>query len=205
VFDPYQSYEHAARLADLETYLSEHLAHVADEILLRVASLDPRLRDELYAALRTFDRIQTPAEIAQVALSCRRIIERLADALYPPRTEPAGGRNVGRDAYRNRLWAYVKERLQGDQRRLVLAELQDLGNRVDRVDQLAQKGLHTQISQMDVRRLILALLGLAYDLLTLSPPPLRSSLEPHTDAIDDFVRKLAKRNSDSEEEGERDR
>src|SRR5205823_9703737 len=85
VFDAYQSYEHAARLADLETYLSEHLARVADEILLRVASLDPRLRDELYAALRTFDRIQTPADVSQVALSCRRIIERLADALYPPR------------------------------------------------------------------------------------------------------------------------
>jgi len=35
IFDSYQSFEHAARLADLQTYLSEHLARVADEILLR--------------------------------------------------------------------------------------------------------------------------------------------------------------------------
>lgn len=197
IFDSYESFEQAARLAELDGYLSEHFARMADEILMRAASLEPRLKDELYAALRTFDRIQSPAEIAQVALSCRRFVEKLADALYPPRPERVEGRNVGIEAYRNRIWAYVKESLRGDQQRVVLANLEDLGNRVDRVDQLCQKGLHAQISLSDVRRLILALLGLAYDLLTLGPPVTRSPLGPYAGAIDDFARKTAKRSPSS--------
>ena len=101
IFDSYQSFEHAARLADLQTYLSEHLARVADEILLRAATLDPRLNDVLHAALSGFERIQTREEIAQVALSCRRFLQGLADALYPPRTEPVEGRSLGPNEYRN--------------------------------------------------------------------------------------------------------
>ena len=52
-----------------------------------------------------------PSEIAQVSLSCRRFLENLANALYPPRSEKVKGREVGAAAYRNRLWAYVEERL----------------------------------------------------------------------------------------------
>jgi len=204
IFDSYQSFEHAARLADLQTYLSEHLARVADEILLRAATLDPRLNDVLHAALSGFERIQTREEIAQVALSCRGFLQGLADALYPPRTEPVEGRGLGPNEYRNRLWAYVKGNLQGDQQRLLLAQLEDLGNRVDRVDHLANKGLHAQITQPDIRRLIAALLVLAYDLLTLCPPPSQSSFEPYSDGIQDFVRWVAKRGPGSagKEEGE---
>jgi len=191
IFDSYQSFKHAVRLAELEGYLSEHLARVADEILLRTTALDPRLNDVLYAALKTFERIQTAEEIAQVSTSCRRFLERLTDLLYAPRTEPVRGRSVGPEAYRNRLWAYVEENLQGDEQKVVLAQLQDVGNRIDRVYKLANKGLHDQIAQSGVRRLIVAFLALAYDILSLAAPPLEAPLEPYSDGIVDFARGLA--------------
>ena len=102
------------------------------------------------------------------------------------------------------MWAYVKGNLQGDQQRLLLAQLEDLGNRVERIDQLANKGLHVQITQPDIRRLIAALLVVAYDLLTLCPPLSQSSFEPYSDGIQDFVRWAAKRGSGSpgKEKGE---
>jgi hypothetical protein len=189
VFDSYQTFEQAERLSELEGFLSEHLARVADEILLRVGGLDPRLNERLYAALSAFERIQTQEEIAHVALSCRRFLEGLADAVYPARAEPVEGRDVSHEAYRNRLWAYVKDNLEGGQQRLALTQLDDIGRRVDRIDQLANKGLHAQISQPDVRRLIAALLVLAYDLLLLSPPPLRASQEPYRENVEDFLRR----------------
>ena len=44
--------------------------------------------------------------------------------------------------YRNRLWAYVEERLDTSKRArdLVKAGLQDLGSRIDKLDELANKG-----------------------------------------------------------------
>jgi len=87
IFDQYQSFAHSARLATLEGYLSEHLARIADEILLRLDASDPRLKDTLYSAFRVFERIETTDEIAQVAVSCRRFIAGLADILYPPVTK----------------------------------------------------------------------------------------------------------------------
>lgn len=203
IFDPYQSFEHAARLGELGLFLSEHLAQVADEILLRTAALDPKLNDVLYAALTTFERIQTCEEIAQVSLACRRFLKRLADALYPPRTELVNGRSVGPESYRNRLWAYVEENLKGDEQELVLAQLQDVGNRIDRADKLANKGLHGQMSQSDVRRLIVAFLILAYDILSLTALPTQAPVEPYSDAILDFTRGVAERGRRAEKKDDR--
>lgn len=109
------------------------LARVADEILMRTAVIEPRLKDTLYAAPRTFERIEAAEDIAQVALSCRRSLEGLADALYPPRSEPVNGRDVGPNAYRNRLWAYAAAQIGQSEQNVLVAQLEDLGKH-DRID-----------------------------------------------------------------------
>jgi hypothetical protein len=58
-----------------------------------VAVLDPRIAETLHAALDLFEAHRTGEQLAQVALACRRVLERLADALYPPRAETVGGRH----------------------------------------------------------------------------------------------------------------
>jgi hypothetical protein len=183
IFDPYDVHERAQRVAELEQLLSGHLANLANEVLLRTELVDPRLKDTLHAGFKTFERIQTPEDIAQVAISCRRFIQGLADALYAPRSEPVDGRNVGPDAYRNRLWAYVKEQLSTTEGKVVLAELSDVGTRLDRLDDLINKGLHRSIPVADLRRLILGLVLLAYDLLTLAPPPTSAPTAPYAENV----------------------
>jgi hypothetical protein len=190
IFDPYQSFEHSKREASLERYLSEHLASIADEILLRLGASDPRLKDTLYAAFRAFERIETVDDIAQVALSCRRFLEGLASMLYPPREGLVRDRRVSASEYRNRLWAYAEERLGGGEQRLAIAQLDDVGRRIDVIDRLANKGVHGRVSRLDVHRLIVALLVLTYDLLSLTPPPLQAPAEPYVESLEEIARDL---------------
>ncbi len=190
IFDRYQSFEHSKRIAALERYLSEHLSRITDEILMRLSAADPRLNDTLYSALATFDRVNTPEDVAQIALSCRRFQEGLADLLYPPRATSAKGRKLGQGEYRNRLWAYVEAKLAGREQELALAHLDDVGRRIDAIDRLSHKGVHNRasISRLDVHRLIVTLLILAYDLLSLSPPALEVPVEPYDAEITKLVR-----------------
>src|SRR5439155_7458089 len=126
-----------------------------------------------------------------VALSCRRFLERLADVLYPPGPDRANGRKVGPAEYRNRLWAYVEDHLDGTDESVVLAGLRDLGDRIDRLDQLANKGVHA--SDMDPRaihRLLISLVVLSSDVLSIAPPPLAVSNTPYEPALRQFVTRL---------------
>jgi len=192
VFDPYDSPGYDQRLAKVRGYLSEHLARMADEILLRTAAIDPRMNDMLFAGLTKFEQIQTAEDCAQVATSCRRFLEALADALYPARDQTKKGRDLGRLAYRNRLWAYVEENLSG-QAELVIAQLQDVGKRIDSLGQLANKGVHARVSKSEIRRLIAALLILSYDLLMMTEPPLVRPMEPLAEDIVDFAKKVVRK------------
>jgi hypothetical protein len=74
----------------------------------------------------------------------------------------------------------------------VLVTLKDLGDRIDRLDDLANKGIHA--AGMDPRamhRLLIALVVLASDLLSIDPPPLMASNVPYERAIRMFAARLA--------------
>jgi len=57
--------------------------------------------------------------------------------------------------------------------------LEDLGSRIDTIDLLANKGLHANITLLEIDRLLIALITVAYDLLSLTPPPIEVPIEPH--------------------------
>jgi hypothetical protein len=77
--------------------------------------------------------------VVDALTTCRRILESVADAVYPPRTESvvdASGRprNVGPENYINRLWMFIADSMSGSTHsKVLLATLQDLGSRVDKV------------------------------------------------------------------------
>jgi hypothetical protein len=188
IFDEYDTFEHAKRLADLEESLSGQLEAVTNELLIRCGDLDPVLPETLHAAVHGYDFYESGEQLAQVAVSCRRFLERLANALYPPRDELVNGRRVGSAEYRNRLWAYTEEKLSGTSRKVVLATLEDIGRRVDRIDELANKGVHAaEVTRTEVQRLIVGLVTLAYDILTLEPPSKVARLEPYENALRNFL------------------
>lgn len=184
IFDQYYTYEHAGRVAELEDMLSGQLTFVLHEVLMRASELDPDLMSRLHAAIKAFEHHDTAEQLAHVSLSCRRYIEKLADTLYPPRKERINGRDLGLDKYRNRLWAYISDRLDsGTAAAVCLANFKDLGERIDALSRAANKGLHDAITASDVNRLLMTLLVVSHDLLTLETPGQRVSYEPYRENI----------------------
>jgi hypothetical protein len=184
--DAYDSFKHAKRLAALSDILSDHLLQLVDDVLLRTGDLDANLQNELYSALRTFSSAQTISDIAQVAISCRRFIESLADTLYTTfeDKEPlldSQGKPFKENPYLTKYYRYIKERLGTleKERKLVLVGLEDLDGRIRRVNDLANKGLHHEVSSSDLNRLLLAMVIVIYDVISLAPPPMELPLKPH--------------------------
>lgn len=183
-FDPYDTAEHAGRTGELEELMSGQLASTLNEILIRASDLDPNLTTRLHAAIKAFEEHATVEQLAHVALSCRRFLEKLADNLYPARSEKMNGRDVGRAQYRNRLWAYASAQIESQSaKELILANLQDLGARIDAVDANANRGLHAESIASEINRLLISLLTVSHDLLTLAPPPEQISYAPYEDHI----------------------
>jgi hypothetical protein len=175
------------------------MSSVIDQILLRSAALDPRIAETLHAALDLFEAHRTGEQLAQVALACRRVLERLADALYPPRAETVDGRQVGKTQYQNRLWAYVNQQLTDSttNKNLLQASLADIGNRIDSLENLANKGLHAEVDAAEVQRLLVGLTALTYDLLMLGPVPTSTSEEPYRDSIIRMLRMIVGGNEET--------
>lgn len=108
--------------------------------------------------------------------SCRRVLQDLADALYPPRedaTKTIGGKertiSLGPDAYINRLVAYVEDN--SDSKRfeeIVGSHLKFMGERLDSVFQAAQKGSHAEIvTQAEADRYVVYTYMIVGDLMAL--------------------------------------
>ena len=188
IFDPYDTPEQAARTADVAELLTSQVGAVAEETLLRLQELDPRLIEVLHAAFTAAEAAQTGEQLAQAALSCRRFTERLADILFPATTEIRNGRKLGPAESRNRLWAYVEDHIDGRAQEVVLASLADVGSRIDALDSFANKGLHAEISAAEMQRLLVALIVLTYDILTLAPPPLVADMSRYREPMASFVR-----------------
>ena len=184
LLDPYNSRDHVLRDAELEVLVGSQFGAVANETLLRIRDLDPRLNEALHAAFDAADRAETSEQLAQAALSCRRFLERLADRLFPPTTTERNGRKLGPAQYRNRLWAYAEDHLEGANLALLLSSLQDVGNRIDALDSCVQRGVHgNELAASELQRILVSMVGTVYDILTLAPPPLSHDLEPYGDHL----------------------
>lgn len=167
IFDPYETnHKFAQTVGKVERLLSSYTDGIIAEITLRARESDPRLLEVLHAALEALEQGAGQEFLAQTALSCRRFLQRLADAVYPPRS-PIGNRKLGRDQYVNRLWMYLDDKLGAD--RSDTAK-QQIGSRIDYLNQVANKGLHSDASVDEIHRLVLNLALLTRDLLTLTPP-----------------------------------
>ncbi|MBT2411727.1 hypothetical protein J7I94_14315 [Streptomyces sp. ISL-12] len=191
IFDPYDNMQHFRRLGEADELLHGQFSSALGETLMRCSDLDPNLTQRLHAAIKAFEGHETAEELAHVSVSCRRFTEKLADCLYPPREEKVGGRKVGQAEYRNRLWAYVAENVTSDTtRELLIANVEDLGKRIDKLDGLSNKGLHSDVSSADVNRLLLSLLVVAHDLISLRPPGGAFSYKPYETTIRAFMEEV---------------
>jgi hypothetical protein len=180
VFDKYDDFEQARRVAELGDALSDSLGFLADQVITRLSDTVPELGNKLWSAIQTYDRAEVVEDYAQVAISCRRLIKYMADQVFPPQDTPVGGRKVGPAEYRNRLLAYAdNERASDTNIDLICVSTEMLSQQLEKLGKLAHKGVHADIYRHEARRCLLRTIMILDDILSLRERPLE--IKPHLD------------------------
>jgi hypothetical protein len=115
-----------------------------------------------------------PESWAQALTSCRRLLKTVADYLYPPRSEPVIGsdgreRILSEEAYVSRLWQFVTEKSKNSTSgKLLLAEVSDIGNRIDKIYGLSCKGVHDKVGKFEVDQCVIQVFMIIGELLRLN-------------------------------------
>jgi hypothetical protein len=118
--------------------------------------------------------------ISHALSTCRRVIDGFADAVYPPRADPAliGEERieVGPPQTRNRLRAYIYERIGSGSR------YERLNRGIASLYERVCAGVHADVNVGEARALVLQTYLLLGEIVTLTP--VRSSGFPHPTAPD---------------------
>lgn len=185
IFDRYDTLEHFKRVESFKKFFAElpnlnsdyasNLAHSLEE-------LHPKLFDAFAAAARTLDRAETDEDLAQAALSGRRLLEKTADYLFPPQSKCWNGRKVGAAEYKNRLWAYIEQTLLKSSG-FDATILKRLGDEADRLVELFNTGLHASSTREDVEVAFRDLVIWLSNVIDLDPASARDPYLAYEDEI----------------------
>lgn len=191
IFDNYDSLEHFKRVESFHTFCSRLPALSDDDasaITHSLEELHPKLFDALAAAARTLDRAETEEDYAQAAVSGRRLLERTADALFPPQEAEWKGRKVGPAQYKNRLCAYIENALVSTD--APTGRLEVLGKEANRLIELFNSGLHASPTREKVELAFRDLVIWLSSVIDINPSMARDPYQPYGLAIDSFMRKI---------------
>lgn len=170
-------YEYVSR-----TYYELKFSGIVGDIFSRVrqrvdkqlGALVPDATKKLTAAYDNL-RSENPEDWANAVHSCRRLLQAVADAIYPPTADKVIEENgkqrtvkLGVDAYKNRIIAFVDDRSDSQRfKDIVGSHLSFLGDRLDSVFLATQKGSHAEVSQEEADRYVVYSYLLVGDLLSL--------------------------------------
>lgn len=158
---------------------------IAEDIFSRVrervdSSIGTHIPDAVQKLAAVYGNLQSEntENWSNAVHSCRRILQDLADAIYPARadaTVDVGGKpkviKLGPDNYINRLVAFAEERSSSERfHEIVGSNIRFMGERLDSVFRAAQKGSHANIvSKEEADRYVVYTYLIVGDLLTLLP------------------------------------
>lgn len=167
----------------LEKYYELKYSGIADDIFTRIRTkIDTSIGQVVPDAVKKFTSVYTnlasdnPEDWSNAVHSCRKILQDLADALYPARDDVKkmiSGKEetikMGKDNYINRLIAYIEEHSGSDKTtHLIGSHLRYMGERLDSVFGAAQKGSHTTIiSKEEADRYVVYTYLLTGDIISL--------------------------------------
>lgn len=145
-------------IAQGQSFVESELSILAPEALRALSAAQERLAQGDTEAM------------SHAATSSRRAIKALADVLCPPGDPIVDGSGVIRvmddDHYRNRLVEYVRQRMGRSTHADVLASnITTLGTRLKSLDDLASKGVHSELSRTEADSCVSWTYMLAADLL----------------------------------------
>lgn len=173
IFDKYHDYSHARRVAEWKENCGSMLAFVADDVVSRISDIAPDISDKLWAALIGFEGAETNEQNAQVMTSCRRIFEYVVDRVAPESDElTESGHSIKKNKYRNRLYEYAMRCRKSDADiDMILASLDHLTAQWDKLNALANKGVHAEVYREEARRCFIRTILLLEDIVSLSKSP----------------------------------
>lgn len=157
----------------------------------RLLDLSPSTAEQLMVAFRRISS-DIPEEWSQALTSCRRLIESLANELYPPRTEKIRGRVVGQNQYINRLWAFMDEAIESDSNReLAKTHVDYLGTYLQKIHKFSNKGVHSSLTKVEAIKAVFHLYLTIADILDyLEPTSIDVKPNIHTVSLDDLRKHL---------------
>jgi hypothetical protein len=121
-----------------------------------IAAVAPNALTRLSAAFENAES-ENPEHWSNAASTCRRLIKEVADALRPAGPDLENGVKVGEENYINRLVDWVTHQPASETaRRVVTADLEFLGHRLDAVVDAGNKGAHADVSRFDASRFLVS-------------------------------------------------
>ena len=158
---------------------------LAEDVFGRIRSrIDSSIGDAVPEAVRKLtsahDNLcsENPEDWSNAAHSCRRVLQDLADVVFPPQVKPRtaiiDGQpkeiKLGREQYINRLMAYIEDSSEsGRFIELVGSNLKYVGNRLEAIFRAAQKGSHSTVTKEEADRCVVYTYLLVGDILSLRP------------------------------------
>jgi hypothetical protein len=189
ILDDFDTPRHFERVAAFREILNGSLPGGEDDayqLTMMLEDLSPKLFNALGAAAERLANAENEEEVAQVAISGRRYMEQLANALFPPTDKPRGKRKLDKEAYRNRLWAFAEDYINGDPPRLLT-----IGKEIDRIVSELNAGLHADQPKERVAQSISDAAVLTATLFALNPDAVRNGYLAYMDSFRAFARELA--------------
>lgn len=201
IFDRDHGAEPSVRAAHSRQWLRELFDSIVDHAMPRLADGAPDVPEKLWSVTRAFRQAEVAEQASHVAVSCRRIIDHVADALFPPAPRTAEGIDLGPNKYKNRLIEYLKQhRVADTERGLIVATMDATWLELDNLDKLAHKGVHAHVGNAQARRCLLRTILLLDDLVAVRRSPLPMKVRPDEELIRRMVER--KPRSDSSPSGD---
>ncbi len=163
------------RLSGLADSVFGRLRSSVDSSIGMIVPESARKLSAVYENLKS----DNPEDWANATHSCRRVLQDLADALFPARSEPIirdiNGKSkqigLGPDQYINRLVCYIESRSDSNRfTEIVGSHLRYIGDRLDSLFGASQKGSHSTVTQVEADRCVVYTYLLVGDILSLAPP-----------------------------------
>lgn len=200
IFDNYDGAGHFKRVDDFCRVFGSFSGLSADEVsdlVLMLEELHPKLFDAFASAARAIERAETEEDLAQAALSGRRLMEAVAEYLFPARDGEWNGRKIGKAEYKNRLWAYIEQTI-ADAHLTDSTLLLNLGGEVDRLVKLFNSGLHAGPTRKKVQTAFCDLVIWLTRLILLSPKHARRAYLAYEEQILNFFREVVGNSSEAQ-------
>lgn len=154
----------------------------------KLLDLNPNLAEQLMLAFRGVSS-KKEEEWSQALTTCRRLLEGLADQLWPVGKESHKGRPLGQAQYVNRLWAFMDDSIKSDSNKeLAKSHVDFLGSWLEKTNKIANKGVHAEVQQLEGVKAVFHTYLIIADLLDYLDPKKITNKKPdiNTASIDEI-------------------